>query len=369
MVMLEDHKKVIRNATAVVLITIVWLVTAEVLVRSLIPLTPRTDEEFKSLFTQSHDAVLNYEMQKNFTRRLPYLAPELITYSTNRQRFRGQDYVVERNPGRFRIAVIGDSITFGIGVQEEETYSAILGKGLRALGIPVEVYNFGVGGYNTIQEQEILSKQVLKYSPDILILGYALNDADPNSDWSFDPITRRLALSNPPGADNSYRGPLGGRFAFLGPFLDQSQLYGRVRQLSSRLINSKSSLGDASEASRLEKVYSNSPGSGWAQRQIYLKQMASLASAADIKFLVAIFPVTYQFEHKQKNWVEQSALGQFFHDSQINSVDLLPVLQATNFSPDQLFLDAGHFTKLGHTLVAQSLMTAIFKYDSLSKAQ
>jgi hypothetical protein len=47
---------------------------------------------------------------------------------------------------------------------------------LRSKGVPAEVQNFGVPGYNTQQEVETLLTKGLAYSPDIVILSYCLND-------------------------------------------------------------------------------------------------------------------------------------------------------------------------------------------------
>jgi hypothetical protein len=53
------------------------------------------------------------------------------------------------NPGMTRIAMLGDSFVYGMGVQGTETLSARLSEALAAAGKSVEVLNFGVPGYNT----------------------------------------------------------------------------------------------------------------------------------------------------------------------------------------------------------------------------
>ena len=45
-----------------------------------------------------------------------------------------------------------------------------------------EVFNMGVGGYHTLQEAETLRVKGRKYNPDIVIVGFCLNDFFPNSD-------------------------------------------------------------------------------------------------------------------------------------------------------------------------------------------
>lgn len=91
------------------------------------------------------------------------------------------DYPVERVPGKVRIAGIGDSGMWGWGVGQGQNYLAVLESNLnsRAQGTPYEVLNFAVPAYNTVQEVELFKTRGLKYKPDIVILGWCVNDTSP----------------------------------------------------------------------------------------------------------------------------------------------------------------------------------------------
>ena len=73
-----------------------------------------------------------------------------------------------------RIAVLGDSQTAAIGVAPDDTSCAVLERSLRAYpaAIPrtVEVFNFGVPGFNTAQMDLLLRHEVWNYSPDVILL-------------------------------------------------------------------------------------------------------------------------------------------------------------------------------------------------------
>ncbi|NLN60231.1 MAG: hypothetical protein GX147_05925 [Deltaproteobacteria bacterium] len=74
-------------------------------------------------------------------------------YNTNSAGFRGTDeYSIKRPDGVIRIMVQGDSVTLGHGVQDEETYPALLQKRLREKEIHAEVINMGVSGFGTAEE-------------------------------------------------------------------------------------------------------------------------------------------------------------------------------------------------------------------------
>jgi lysophospholipase L1-like esterase len=69
--------------------------------------------------------------------------------SINSLGLRGPEVAPAEVPGRRRIACFGDSITFGFGVGDEETYSHQLGRLLADRG--VEVLNAGVTGFTSHQ--------------------------------------------------------------------------------------------------------------------------------------------------------------------------------------------------------------------------
>jgi lysophospholipase L1-like esterase len=78
---------------------------------------------------------------------------------------------------RFRIAVFGDSLTYGLGVDERETYPADL---QRALGDDrFEVMNLGIVGLNSTQILSLMKEMIPKLHPDLVIYGVCLNDLLP----------------------------------------------------------------------------------------------------------------------------------------------------------------------------------------------
>ena len=92
--------------------------------------------------------------------------------STNAQGWRAlRDYTSEKPPG-VRIVVLGDSFTFGEGKQDEEVWPVQLERQLDG----TEVLNFGVRGYGTDQQLLVLEEEALKYRPDVVVLGFFLED-------------------------------------------------------------------------------------------------------------------------------------------------------------------------------------------------
>ena len=94
-------------------------------------------------------------------------------YTINADGFRGLD--ARNHPAAARsIALVGDSFTFGIGVNDGETFvdrlNASQPRSLR-------FYNFSVPGYSTDQEVLLAEDRVLSARPDVLVLiVYLAND-------------------------------------------------------------------------------------------------------------------------------------------------------------------------------------------------
>lgn len=93
----------------------------------------------------------------------------------NAQGFRAPEVDATKDADRYRIAVIGDSFTFGNGLTEDERYSNRLAAWL---GDRYEVLNFGTGGANTPYHLEVLRKHVLPASPDFVLLQWYVNDIE-----------------------------------------------------------------------------------------------------------------------------------------------------------------------------------------------
>ena len=91
--------------------------------------------------------------------------------ATNHLGFRERE-VGPKAPGRYRIAIVGDSLTWGQGLDERERFSAVLGQ---SLGSRYEVLNFGIPGNNLPEHLQVLD-QALAVSPDYVLLQLYIND-------------------------------------------------------------------------------------------------------------------------------------------------------------------------------------------------
>lgn len=78
--------------------------------------------------------------------------------------------------GVFRILAVGDSFTFGLGLDIEDTYVKQIEYALKKEGLNVDVINGGVIGYNLWQILEYVKNKGIKYEPDIIVYFFFLDD-------------------------------------------------------------------------------------------------------------------------------------------------------------------------------------------------
>jgi lysophospholipase L1-like esterase len=99
-----------------------------------------------------------------------------FSLTSNADGFRERPFGPKR-PGTFRIVTLGDSSTFGWGVEPEFTYQRLLEERLnRGNDNRFEVLNLGIPGHNTRHGLGVLRHHALELEPDVLIISYGAND-------------------------------------------------------------------------------------------------------------------------------------------------------------------------------------------------
>jgi hypothetical protein len=119
-----------------------------------------------------------------------------VPVSINARGMRDRAIDSQPAPGEFRVAVLGDSFPFGIGVAYEDTIPASLEAALQSKapdGVRFRTMNFGVPSYNTEQELIQFDTVVADLHPNAVVLLFQFNDIFPKM-WVLD--KRRALLTN-----------------------------------------------------------------------------------------------------------------------------------------------------------------------------
>ncbi len=118
-------------------------------------------------------------------RQRPSLDLDLGSYTlrTNSLGFRGPEISAAKPDGTFRILILGDSVAYGTGVDDEVTFLRRWEAELNASGRGrFEVVNTGHPMYDTNQELALLRDEGLSLQPDLVLLVYVVNDIEPTRD-------------------------------------------------------------------------------------------------------------------------------------------------------------------------------------------
>ena len=102
----------------------------------------------------------------------------------NRYGFRERDFAEKKPDGVRRIMVLGDSLTWGAGLSEDQRYTNRLERLLNAGTFPAryEVLNFGAPAAPTTGERDTLRKYIHVVDPDLIVVAFCVNDPQPRSE-------------------------------------------------------------------------------------------------------------------------------------------------------------------------------------------
>lgn len=115
----------------------------------------------------------NYLLPRGVREQFPF------TMTTNASGFRGPMVARAKADGALRVIAVGNSSTFGWGVNDDETYPAFLERALRARlpGRTIEVLNAGIPGFTSFQGRRLLAGEVIPLAPDFVVLAFGFNDS------------------------------------------------------------------------------------------------------------------------------------------------------------------------------------------------
>lgn len=275
---------------------------------------------------------LAYELGAN--RVSSYLGAEVRTNS------RGLRDDEPREPRAPRIvAAIGDSITFGWGVGQQETWPQVLERLLDARK-PTEVDNYGVSGYSTRDHLVVLEQKALPTKPQAVVLAYFMNDCEPHG-----------------------VSPLHLAFRDTGVF-SHSLLYESLvragRKVELRKYNGS-----------LYRWVTDPQGENWQAWLATVDEFAAKAKAAGVPVLAAVFPAYWSYEDfAQYPWADVHAqVVAAFEARGIAAFDLVPAFAAAGLTPATAKVDDEHPNARGQEVAARAILEQLVKRGLLGTGE
>lgn len=251
-----------------------------------------------------------------------------------------QDYYYphKKLPNEFRIAVLGDSFTFGTSMQFDDTFVKKLERMLNLNSGKrfARVINYGVPGYSTSHEAKLLKAVLKKDSPDLVILQVTLNDPQ------IKPITPTgLVMKKNQFAEVQHfqSGSIFNHWKSLIYVLDRihnSQTHTAYIKYYFSLFGKK-------------KTFTNFESS--------IKRIAKRASRHSVKVVAVVFPLFgLPLNDKYPFWPLHQKVHKVLESAGIEYLDLFKIYKGIPIS--RLQVDPGadfHPNEIGHRMAAEAI--------------
>lgn len=242
------------------------------------------------------------------------------TQRTNGDGLRDRHHTVAARPGQRRLACLGDSVTYGYGLEPENAYPQVLERRYRAQGGRVEVFNVAAPGWSTRQQRIAYGALLRKYRVERVVLGLCLNDI---------PELQNNLARTPPW--------LAGLFA-------RSALVRRAVNAVGREIGSVRELFEHPQAPVVL--------AGFARLFDELRALQAELARDGSTLALAVFPFRFQVQPGAPSPSVQARLHDFARAQGLPFLDLLPALAPLG---EQAFSDYCHLSVRGTQAVAAAL--------------
>jgi len=270
-----------------------------------------------------------------------------LAHFTNKAGFRGGEFEPAKPADTIRIAFLGDSFTFGEGVRFEHTYperlAALLRRRTGGTRMNVQSYNFGVGGYNTTQSLHALRKWALVCQPDIVVLGFALNDAEEPL-YEIDAATGRPKRRNREGDVPEYiddaRPP--DSLLYKSAIARCLWRYRAGKERANRII------------AFYHGLYTDEQP-GWQACKRSLRDISEACSQRGIPFVVVQFPALIALDNRYPFTGIHEQVRKEVESVSATFVDLLPHFKGRNAAALWVHPADQHPNEIAHEIAARAL--------------
>ncbi|MCA9424463.1 MAG: hypothetical protein KC994_05285 [Candidatus Omnitrophica bacterium] len=267
-----------------------------------------------------------------------------VPYRTNEYGFRDGP-VEEKGEKTFRILCIGDSVTFGTGVKNEETFpnqlESMLGE-LVAEGWSVDVINAGISAFNTSNCLGLLQAHLEQFAPDIVVYTFVENDLDDSLSPGIDGYLVYYDPANPPDA------------AHIDREFPSTWYHSRIGQNenSSAFVQLLQNLFPEVPEDSLPLLMGDhpQPNQRWAEFERSLESMKELCQANAAHFSVYSFGARNMSEPNIEKVREQCEKLEIPH------VSTLPLFEKGTYMDKYSLGFDPHCNPLGHEVMATRLL-------------
>jgi GDSL-like Lipase/Acylhydrolase family len=254
---------------------------------------------------------------------------------TNDLGFRdNQPAVPPKQPGEFRVVVLGDSFTFGPGIEYEHLYTSLLRTRLARTHPGVTVINLAVEGYNIIQYEAVLEEVGLGLKPDLVVVAMF-----PVNDFELGDYENHRLLAN--GGEHHLPW-------YLSLYVYRAYLY-RIPDLAVKAVHRI-----------IPPASSGAPDPGWELNVAALKQINGITQERKLPLAVALLPHTKGFQTQRAIFARVKEVCAAEH---LDCLDLLEAFRGLGVRDGALVLNAidPHPNEKYHQIIVAPLEAGLAK--------
>ncbi|MBI4040679.1 MAG: SGNH/GDSL hydrolase family protein [Deltaproteobacteria bacterium] len=311
-----------------------------------------------------NDPWLGWTLEPNSRRYLKDSKGQPFLVTTNREGLKTREFSTVKSQDVIKIICLGDSITEGPDASNDQTYPNLLENLLNteSKNKKFEVYNAGISDYGIAQEYLLLERRLLKHKPDIVILGYYLNDGK----TFFHPKNTFLTLSSNRILKNSALYHALEKVTMKYMIKIQYKYWEKNRFMWKDLYSKKTWVSDKNDVDRLIHMAFRDWGIAWqksGKKEVFdkLNRLVLLSQKHNFKLMIICFPVEMQIYAAGSNTLDllepQKEIEKFCKDHGIIYLDPRPTLK--KYKSEALFFDHCHYTHLGLNVIANKVFKTL----------
>jgi len=371
------------------LVVLIGLVIAEFIIGKFKPQITFSQAVRYSIDCHESDPVLPFSLRKNFNcKMVNYFGDFNTQASINSLGYRGKEFQMEKKEGTKRILVLGDSMTFGIGVSDGETYPEKFEEVLKENKVNnIEVINAGYAdSFSPDSYLVYLKNRGLKLKPDAIILGFFVwNDMTDLSETVWEGKDEKdlpeKVISCCRVVD---QGQLRGKeieFKYKYPILRESQLYLSLIEVVKNKFGffqppkSMVAKRDQYQGCILNPSCIDNFRQEEEKTFKVMEEIKKLIDQNDIFLLTVLFPVDYQLYPEMgfkygstlyppddnKNFI-QKRIGEKLSGLGISFLDLYPVYDRQRNRGNPFFTYDAHLNSLGHQIAGEEIAKYLLEH-------
>lgn len=234
---------------------------------------------------------------------------------------------------------LGDSILFGVGVDDEKTFAHLVERQLQEKGVEFEFINAGVYGYDLKEEINYYEKEGRLFDVDVILLAMFHNDIRWTGSASF--YAKRIGLYQNKAS--------GSRFCYVCEII-----YGLIEQKKHRARTKNYFAG-------IEALWAQP-----ARRNLFshaLRELHKRLRDENKELIIILFPSAHQLDDAAVYPLTyQTHVKKLTKQMDIAHIDLYTVFKNEDYRRFYLPGDPAHLSEEGHAFVADVLSAAFAQF-------